>query len=399
VTPVDHVEVIHRCFRCGFCKLTYDYAAEGYNCPMYHRFRLETYSPGGLMWLIRGCLVEHDIDWSPHLSDILYSCTMCGNCAEQCRFEFKSQLLDIFKSVREEAVETQRPLPAKVAQFLENVYLYGNPYREAREARPKWAEGLGVPRFTRGDEFLYYVGCVGSYDVRAQKAARALACLLLEAGVSFGILGSQEQCDGNEVEYLGEAGLFQFLRDRNVQVFRDLGVKKIVTLSPHAYNTFKKAYPQEFEVCHYSQLLLDLIRNGRLRPAEEGNYKITYHDPCFLGRHNDEYDAPRQVLQAIPGLELVEMARTGKNAFCCGGGSGNFYTGISACGRERASMARVKEASASGAQILAVACPTCLTMLEDALKSEGLDESMVVMDIAEVLEGRRSRLSHAAGPS
>jgi Fe-S oxidoreductase len=393
MTQVEHAEVIHRCFRCGFCKLTYDYDAEGYNCPMYHRFRLETYSPGGLMWLTRGCLIDHDIDWSPHLSEILYSCTMCGNCAEQCRFEFKDQLLDIFKSVREEAVETQRPLPPKVAKFLENVYLYGNPYREAREARSSWAEGLGVQHFTRGVEFLYHVGCVGSYDVRAQKAARALASLLLEAGVSFGILGDQEQCDGNEVKYLGEAGLFQLLRDRNVQVFHELGVRKIVTLSPHSYNAFKKEYPQDFEVYHYSRLLLDLIRSGGLKPAEEGECKITYHDPCFLGRHNDEYDAPRQLLQAIPGIELVEMARTGKNAFCCGGGGGNFYTGISASGRERASMARVKEAWDSGAKILAVACPTCLTMLEDALKTAGLDESMAVNDLSEILMERRSRPS------
>ena len=176
-------------------------------------------------------------------------------------------------------------------------------------------------------------------------------------------------------------------------------MRKIVTLSPHSYNAFKKEYPQEFEVYHYSRLLLDLIRNGRLKPAEEGKCRITYHDPCFLGRHNDEYDAPRQVLQAIPGLELVEMARTGKNAFCCGGGGGNFYTGISASGRERASMARVREASASGAGILAVACPTCLTMLEDALKTEGLDESMAVKDISEILMERRSRPSEAAGHS
>jgi len=384
MTLLAHSDVIHRCFRCGFCKLTYDYGAEGFNCPIYHRFRLETYSPGGLMWLTRGCLIDHDLEWGPHLSHILFSCTMCGNCAEQCRFDFKTHLLDIFRSVREEAVETQRPLPPKVAQFLENVYLYGNPYREAKDVRSDWVEELGVRRFSKGDEFLYYVGCVGSYDSRARKAAKALATLLLEAGVSFGILGSQEQCDGNEVKHLGESGLFEVLRDGNVRVFRDLGVKKIVTLSPHSYNAFKKDYPQEFEVCHYTQLLRDLIEQGRLKPGQQPQITVTYHDPCFLGRHNEEYDAPREVLRALPGIDLVEMARYGKNAFCCGGGGGNFYTGISASGKERASIARVREAAATGASVLAVACPICLTMLEDALKSEWLDESLVVKDISEI---------------
>jgi len=203
--------------------------------------------------------------------------------------------------------------------------------------------------------------------------------------VSFGILGDQEQCDGNEVRYLGETGLFEVLRDSNVRFFHDLGVKKIVTLSPHSYNAFKKDYPQEFEVYHYTQLLRDLMGQGRLKLGQQPTGGVTYHDPCFLGRHNDEYEAPRQVLRALPGVELVEITRSGKNAFCCGGGGGNFYTGISASGRERASIARIREAAATGAGVLAVACPVCLTMLEDALRSEGLDESMAVKDVAEMV--------------
>jgi Fe-S oxidoreductase len=381
----DYKDLIHRCFRCGFCKLTYDYSHVGFNCPMYHRSRLESYSPGGMMWLIRGSLIQGDIEWSDHLSEILYSCAMCGNCVEQCRFEFRKDLVNIFNSVREVIVNTQLPLPPMVAQFLENVYLYGNPYRELRETRANWAEGMGLRRYEKGDDVLYYVGCVASYDSYGQKAARALGKLLLRSGLSFGILGEREECDGNEVKMLGEQALFELQRDKNVQMFKDLGVRKIVTLSPHSYNAIKRYYPQEFEVYHYTQLLRDLIHEGKLKMSGSGKARVTYHDPCFLCRHNDEFDAPRQVLGVIPGVDLVEMERIGKNAFCCGGGGGNFYTGISAKGKGQASVARVMEALDTGASVLAVACPICRLMFEDAIKAEELDERLAVKDISELV--------------
>ncbi len=395
MAEVDYKTLVHRCFRCGFCKLTYDYSPVGFNCPMYHRFRLETYSPGGLNWLIRAALVTKSIEWTDHLSEIIYSCTMCGNCVEACRFEFGKDLVKMFRQAREDVVDTQLGLPKMVSQFLENVYLYGNAFREARETRGDWANGLSLKQFEKGDEYLYYVGCVGSYDSRSRSSARALGSLLLKAGVSFGILGPEEECDGNEVRLLGEQGLFERQRDRNVEKFRELGVKKIVTLSPHSYNVMRKEYSTEFEVLHYTQLIGQLMDAGALRVARRFEGRVTYHDPCFLGRHNGEYDAPREILRSIPGIELVEMERTRKTAFCCGGGGGNFYTGISAKGRDQASNARVREAYGTGADVLAVACPVCLMMLEDALKTEGLDEKMKVKDISEILtdlqcsQGRR----------
>ncbi len=381
----EYRDVIHRCFRCGFCKLTYEYSWVGFNCPMYHRFRMETCCPGGLMWLTRGSLIKGDLEWSERMSNILYSCTMCGNCAEQCRFEFGKDLLNIFRSVRETVVDTQRPLPALVAKFMENVSLYGNPYRELRETRGDWANGTGIRRYEKGDEFLYFVGCAGSYDACGQRAAKALAAVLLKSGISFGILGEKENCDGNEVRMLGEKDLFEHQRDRNLQTFRELGVKKIVTLSPHAYDAIKNYYPPEFEVCHYTALLQQLVSDGRLKVNGQDRLKVTYHDPCFLGRHNKEYEIPREVLKAIPGLELVEMSRTEKNAFCCGGGGGNFFTGISAKGKDQASIARVREAVSTGASVLATACPVCLVMLQDAVKSDDLDERIAVKDISEIL--------------
>ena len=385
MAQADYKSLVHRCFRCGFCKLTYDYSSVGFNCPIYHRFRLETYSPGGLNWLIRAALVTGTIKWTEHLSEILYSCTMCGNCVEACRFEFRKDLLNMFRQAREDVVERQLGLPGKVGQFLENVYLYGNAFREARETRGAWAQGLPLRRFRKGDEYLYYVGCVGSYDSRSRGAARALGSLLLKAGVSFGILGEEEECDGNEVRLLGEQGLFERQRDRNVERFRGLGVKKIVTLSPHSYNTMKNDYHADLQVLHYTQLLRELLRSGALPVPPDLRARVTYHDPCFLGRHNGEYDAPREMLRSIPGIEMVEMERTRNTAFCCGGGGANFYTGISARGKEQASNARIREAADAGAEVLAVACPVCLMMLEDAVKSEGLDDRLVVRDIAELL--------------
>lgn len=387
MAPAGYKALVHRCFRCGFCKLTYDYSAVGFNCPIYHRFRLETYSPGGLNWLIRAALVTGTIKWTEHLSQILYSCTMCGNCVEACRFDFRKDLLNMFRQAREDVVDRQLGLPGKVGQFLENVYLYGNAFREARETRGAWAQGLPLTHFRKGDEYLYYVGCVGSYDSRSRGAARALGSLLLKAGVSFGILGEEEECDGNEVRLLGEQGLFERQRDRNVERFRELGVKKIVTLSPHSYNTIKNDYQADFQVLHYTQLLRDLLRSGAVPVPRDLRARVTYHDPCFLGRHNGEYDAPREMLRSIPGIEMVEMERTRNTAFCCGGGGANFYTGISARGKEQASNARIREAADAGAGVLAVACPVCLMMLEDAVKSEGLDDRLVVRDIAELLDG------------
>ena len=382
----DYKDIIHRCFRCGYCKFTYDCSYLGFNCPVYNKYRLETYSPGGMIWLIYASLVRKEIEWSEHLTEILYSCTMCKNCVAQCRFKFSEELVNILQAAREEVVDS-RLVPPLVGRFLMNIYTYDNPYKGTREERGNWAEGTGVKRYEKGDEFLYYVGCVGSYDTTSKKAATALGDVLLQCGLSFGILGNKEICDGNEVDMLGEKGLFEWLRERNIHMFKDVGVKKVVTLSPHSYNAMKNNYSSEFEVFHYTQLLRDLIKSGKLDVSKGLNAKVTYHDPCFLGRYNNEYGAPREILGAIPGIELVEMERNRENAFCCGGGGGNFYTDILGGGKDSPSRIRVREARDTGADILAVACPICMMMLEDAVKTEGLEEGLVVKDISEIVKG------------
>ena len=381
----DYQNIIHRCFRCGYCKLTYDCSYLGFNCPVYNKYRFESYSPGGMMWLIYASSMKKEIAWTDYLSNILYSCTMCRNCVEQCRFKFSQDLVNILQAAREEAVD-RHIVPPPVGRFLTNVYRYGNPYKEPREERGNWAQGTKIKQYEKGDEFLYYVGCVGSYDTTSQKAAKALGDVLLQSGLSFGILGSEENCDGNEVDMLGEKGLFEKLREDNTRTFKDLGVKKIVTLSPHSYNAMKNNYSNEFEVFHYTQVLRDLIKAGKLDVSKGFKAKVTYHDPCFLGRYNSEYDTPREILTAIPGVELIEMERNRENAFCCGGGGGNFYTDILGGGKDSPSRIRVREAHNTGANILAVACPICMLMLEDAVKTEGLEEELAVKDISEIVK-------------
>jgi Fe-S oxidoreductase len=375
---------IHRCFRCGYCKFPGDWS-DVTNCPAYARFRMESYSTGGRLWLIRAW-VNGEIQWSENLGKIVYACAACNNCVEKCPLSFSDDIVNMVIAAKNEMVELGL-LPAPVKTYLKNVQLHGNPYGLPARRRGAWMEGLDIEPYS-GQEFLYYVGCEGAYDTRAQQAARALARVLRKAGLSFGVLGNDETSDGNEVELLGEDGLTEMLAAANIATFRKQGVTKIITLSPHALNAIKNIYPRyggTFEVLHYTQLLPDLIRAGKIKAPSNGATKVTFHDPCFLGRWNKEYNAPRKVLKAIPGVELVEMQRNRKSALCCGGGAGNSV--IDALGGSEESPARIRarEAHATGADVLAVACPNCLVMLEDAIKVEGLASHLAVKDIAELL--------------
>jgi Fe-S oxidoreductase len=376
----DYKDVIHRCFNCGYCQLTPDYSA--FNCPIQKRFSLKSYTPGGLLWLIRAWMMG-ELEWSESIAKALYSCSTCNNCVQSCKFPFNKDIVNIIMGAREEMVGNGLVLP-NVARFFRAIEAYGNPYRELRENRGKWAEGIGIQSY-HGQEFLLYVGCVGSFDEAGQKSAKALGELLLKAGISFGILGAEEECDGNETCLLGERRIFETLMEKNLSLFDKLSVKKIITLSPHSYNAFKNYYPDKYGVFHYTQILGDLISKGRLNLTAELNAKVTYHDPCFLGRHNSEYEAPRQVLNSIPGVELIEMERNRENSFCCGGGSGNFYTDFFGGGENSPARIRVREAFKTGASILAVACPVCAIMLNEAVKAEGLEENIAVKDISELL--------------
>ena len=383
---MEHAEILHRCFRCGYCKLPGSF--QDLNCPSYLKYRFETYAPGGRMWLLRAWL-EGEIETSPRLSEILFSCVACGNCVEHCVFPaFKADLLNAFTAGKEELVN-EGAVPETVGRYLRAIHAFGNPYELPEPDRAKWAEGLGVERYA-GQEYLLYVGCPGSYDERGQRMARALAGLLIEWGVDFGILGEEERCDGNEVRALGETGLFEQLARANIEKFEAAGVGKIVTLSPHGFHAIKNEYPKyggSFEICHYPQLLAGLLEMQEL-PSGNGPLRVAFHDPCYLGRHNQDYLTPRKVLGALPGVELVEMDRAMADALCCGGGGGNFFTDVLGGGPDSPSRVRVREAAATSADVLAVACPKCARMLEDAIDAEQLGDSLRVMDLAEIVQAR-----------
>lgn len=379
---MEYSEILHRCFRCGYCKLPGNYL--DLNCPSYLNYRFETFSPGGRLWLLKGWL-DGEIQTSPRLAEILYSCATCGNCVEHCVFDkFKDNLVKAFISGREGLVD-QGLVPPIVRDTFKAMQLYGNPYKLPEADRGNWAHGLDLEPYA-GQEYLFLIGCVGAYDERGQKMARAAAGLLKAWGVDFGVLGADEHCDGSEVRDLGEKGLFQSLVERNIQQFQDLKVKRIITLSPHAYQALKEDYPVLgglLEVYHYSQILAKLARKAPIKPLGKP-IKAAFHDPCYLGRYQKEYQAPRKLLGAIPGLQLIELERSRADALCCGGGGGNVFTEILGHGPDSPARVRVREAATAGAEILAVACPNCARMLDDAAKTEGLEETLRVMDLAEI---------------
>ena len=361
-------------------------------CPMAERFGYVSYSAGGIVSVARA-IQEEELDWGPDVADVIYACSICKACAEMCRniFYLTNEYFNVpflVELMRRELV-SRGFAPPLVRDYFKNIQTYGNPFKLPEKERGEWAEGSGIETYS-GQEYLYYVGDIGSYDEKGKKSARAVGECLLKAGVSFGILGPEEISDGNEVKSMGESeeeGLFQYIAQMNIEKFKEKGIKKIVTLSPHGYNAMKNEYPRfggDFEVVHYSQLLVNLIEEKKLT-MNEYKTKATYHDPCYLGRHNEEYEAPRKILQAIPGLEFIEMDLVREEAFCCGGGGGNFFTDTLGGSVDSPNRIRVRQAYETGAEILAVACPMCAKMFEDAVKAEELEEKFKVKDIAELL--------------
>ena len=383
---MKYAEILHRCFRCGYCKLPGNYI--DFNCPAYVAFRFETYSPGGRMWLLRAWLDEK-IEPSRRFQEILFSCTACGNCVEQCALtKIKDELLLAFTAGKE-ALAIEGKVPPPVRDCLTKFQKYGNPYGLAGKKRTGWALGTGVESFS-DQEFLFSPGDVGAFDSRGQEIARSVTTLLQRLGVSFGILGAREVSDGNEANAMGESDLFRLLAEENIKLFQELHVKKIITLSPHGFNALKNEYPAlggSYEVFHYTQVLATLA-GSLVSENDLPEVTVTYHDPCYLGRHNREYASVRKILAALPGIKLREMDRSMQNALCCGGGGGNLFTDILGNGPESPAKNRVTEALGTDARILAVSCPTCAVMLGDAVKSTNLDERIQVREISEIVNSR-----------
>jgi Fe-S oxidoreductase len=337
------------------------------------------------MWLLRAWL-DKKIATSKRFQEILFSCVACGNCVEQCTFDkFKDQLLLAFTAGKEELVHAGKVPPA-VRDCLTKLYQHGNPYGLARKKRSGWAEGMGIDRFS-GQQYLFFPGDVGAYDSRGKEIARSVAKLLQALDISFGILGAEEISDGNEANAMGESELFKYLAEENIKKFDAFGVQKIIALSPHGFNAMENDYRQlggNYQVYHYTQILAPIIKKATFN-SDLPSTRVTYHDSCYLGRHNMEYRAARTILSALPAIELVEMDRCFQNALCCGGGGGNFFTDIIGSGPGSSARARVREAAETGAHVLAVACPICAAMLEDAVKVDNVEGKIEVKEVTEIV--------------
>ena len=345
--------------------------------------RQNTLSPGGDA-LALGTIRESE----------MWACTMCNACVAICPV-FIDQV-DYITEFRRSLVAESK-LDGKKRIFLENVGRSGNPFGLPQRERMNWLLEQGVQTISEnpGAEYLYWVGCQSSYDPRSREVAKAVVKLLKAANVSFAVLGNEEVCTGEPVRRMGEEGRFQELVMKNLEILKGHNVRKVIVHCAHCFNTFKNEYPEfggDFEVVHHSQLLSKLVLEGALPKATMPG-TVTFHDPCNLGRINGIIDEPRQALMSVQGLDLKEMKRYGKGSFCCGGGGANVWYEVQE--KKKIGAIRVEEAQATGAQTLAVACPFCITMFEDAAKALG-DEKLKVMDMAEImaksLDGQADKL-------
>jgi Fe-S oxidoreductase len=357
---------INLCYQCGGCTA---------NCP-WGLFREEVLS-------VRNFLRRAQIGL-PAGDESLWRCTTCAQCEAYCPRGVK--VSDVFRSLRNIAWN-QRKVEKGLPSLLWSVFWNDNPWSQPPSHRSQWLRGLEVPAYQPDKhELLLYVGCTASYDRRAQKIARSVVQLLQAARVPFGYLYECEPCCGEAVLSVGHKPYFQEIAKNTLQLFLEKNIHHLVTISPHCYDVFRNHYPPAMMengilIQHYTQYLAQLIAEGRIACTHQLDLCITFQDPCYLGRHNQEYEAPRLILRAIPGVELVEMERHGVDGLCCGGGGGRMW--LETVMGERFSDLRVSEAIRTGASVLATACPFCIVCLEDSAKVMHT-EQLKVMDIAEI---------------
>ncbi len=313
--------------------------------------------------------------------EVVWDCVTCGACIQECPVSIEH--IDHIVDLRRHLVMIEARFPGEAEPMLRDVERSSNPWGKPQAERASWADGLGVRVLEPGDpepDLLYWVGCAASYDERAKASAVSTVRLLQAAGVDFAILGPRESCTGDPARRMGNEYVFQAFAETNVETLNSSGVKRILTSCPHCFNTLSNEYPDfggDYEVTHHSEFLAELVRDGRLSPAR-GDAAITYHDSCYLARHNDVMDAPRELVGAVG--RPVEMARSGKRTFCCGAGGAHMWMEERGRGINEE---RVREAAETGAQTLAVACPYCTVMLDDGVRTSGRD--LRVADVATLL--------------
>lgn len=356
------------CFQCGLCDAV---------CP-WNRVR---------EFSIRKIIRQATFGLNEIEGEDIWRCTTCGRCPQHCPRGVKQ--IDVGISLRRVATnyEVFPPSVRSARTARASIISEGNPLQGERKKRADWAKDRAVKPFAEGMEILYFVGCYLSYDPRMKKVAAATVDILNKAGVDFGILGAEENCCGESIRKTGSEELFKRLAKENIKTFIDNGVKKVLVSSPHCYHTFKNEYPEfmvNFEVIHISQYLSELIREGRLAFSKSYDRKVTYHDPCYMGRHNGVYDEPREILSLIPSLELVEMADSREDSLCCGGGGGRIW--MDTPQSERFSDIRLTQAKDAGANVLATSCPYCITNFEESRLNLEYDDLLEVRDITEIVQ-------------
>jgi len=365
------------CIQCGTCAGT---------CPHGEVMR---YTPRRLIGLLREGFIEEAI-----ASDDLLSCVNCYACWAKCPRGL--HLTDVLLPLVKEQVLLRLPqLPAELQSVLSNTLRYGNPMGESPRKRAAWVDSAGVPvpimrDLGRPVDVLWFLECYVSYYPRGQDNARATARVLAALGVDFAILGPEEKCSGEADRLVGEKGLYDTLREQNMATFRKYEFATLLTSSPHAFDSFTYVYPAhglDRPVEHTTPFLAARLDALRPRLTRKLGYRVTYHDSCVLGRHNHMHDEPRRILEALPGVSLVEMTHNRDDTICCGAGGGGMYldTHYRAKGHPRLSDRRVEEAIATGADVLAVSCPFEVPRFEDSLKVLGHDDRMVVRDVMELV--------------
>jgi len=378
-----HLLDLDACTRCGRCQD---------NCPAY--LSGKPLSPKKVIQDLKTNLLERAAsgDGGRELigevvgEDEIWNCTTCYACQEVCPVyvEPMVKLLEL----RRNLVLERASIPETAEGALKSLEARGHPWRGTALSRTDWAQGLEVKTLSEDSEIdiLFWVGCTEALEERSTRVAQAIARILRLAGVNFGVLGVEEVCCGDPARRLGNEYLFQLQAQNNIELLENYGIKRIVTGCPHCYNTLKHEYPQfgaSFEIIHHTEFIADLLKEGRLG-ALKGGGVVTYHDSCYLGRYNAIYETPRQILNHLPGIRLVEMAPNLERGFCCGAGGGHLWLEEQRVG-ERINQMRTEQALATGAEVVATACPYCLQMFEDGIKSKEAEERLKVMDIAELV--------------
>lgn len=317
----------------------------------------------------------------------LWDCLTCGACEYECPVGVEH--INMIVDMRRNLVMEKASMPETAANVLLSMEQRGHPWRGTTYNRTDWAEGLDIPTLAENPdaEMLFWVGCTGALEKRSQSVPRAMASVLKRAGVEFAILGDEEGCSGDPARRMGNEYLYQTMAQQNIETFRRYNVKKIVTTCPHCFNTIKNEYPHlggEYEVLHYSEIVNELIKSGRIKPAATIQATVAYHDSCYLGRHNDIYDAPRQIAESIPGVKLVEMEKCRGQGFCCGAGGGHMW--IEESRGRRVNHIRTEQFLETGADTVGVSCPFCLQMFEEGIGSVETSGNAKAKDLLELLD-------------